>query len=225
MTGAIELEEAESYLKNVHKHQLKLDVEFLHKFSGFPVATTTLDVGFGSGYLLLHLAKDPRSKRKLFGIEKSKQLYDSNRNVLNSVGVTAYNGDYLNWQNDERYMLNYIVMSFYLHHQKDPQEHILHSSNLLTKGNKLIIYDRVADTNDDKKKFFKYWSEYYQNEHEWNEECPNILTEQELFSIAEKSGLRFVRSAVAKHDTRAGASGFRKKAYEFWKIDSDSDQT
>lgn len=205
--GAIDDRNATQYLEHVWNHGIVNDAAFLVSKINFNKKLSILDVGYGSGYLL-KLLKTKKKPLSLSGVEISKKLYIKSCKTLQKIGVKAHNTDFLNLPAYPSYDI--VIMSFFLHHVNNPTRYIDHCNKLLLKNGRLVIMDRIAVTDEDKDSFLNYWEEYYSKKHEWREECPNLLTMDEVKKKLSQFSMSIEVETLVPNDNRAGAAGFPK---------------
>jgi len=103
-----------------------------------------LDVGCGTGNLLLEIGKDHRSC-ELQGIDISpKMIQTANSKIgkLKNVSFQIGNGDNLPY--DSNYF-DYVICSHSLHHHPKPEKSLVEMTRVLTSGGKLILVDGITD--------------------------------------------------------------------------------
>jgi ubiquinone/menaquinone biosynthesis C-methylase UbiE len=218
MNGEISGRDAEIYLSAVHKHGLDKDIRFIRKYARFPVGSSVLDVGFGSAELLKFLHDEKGYNRKLFGIEKSPDLFNIISKKIELCSINLLLGDFLDINTSDLCGMDQIVMSFYLHHQECHRSHIKKAFEVLRPGGKLFIYDRILDLDEYRNDFTRFWYDKYLQEHEWSEDIPNLLSHENMLALAQEIGFIVISHESADHDSRIETRNFKKKIYELWSI-------
>lgn len=207
MTDSIDNINAIKFINNVDKHNITNDIDFLVTQISDKANLNILDVGYGTGRLLSKL-RDINQDINLYGVEKSLTLFEHSKNELTKENIQIFCSDFEKW--DTKIKFDTIIMSFYLHHINDFSVHINKALNILNGEGKLIICDRIAIDDNAKLEFLEYWTTYYANQHEWDEECPNIFTKQELQSVIEKANCRIELYEKVPNDNRNGTMNFPK---------------
>lgn len=207
MTDAIEGQNARIYIANVAKHDINTDVEFIIEHLPYRQGDRILDVGYGTGRLLLRVAELGQNF-SLSGIEKSQTLYTWSRNELAAANVKIANQDFTECVGYERYDI--IIMSFFLHHVGHLASTLDRARQQLSSSGKIVIYDRILLETHDKKAFNHYWDTFYADDHEWDEDRPMIFSLAELIQAANALGFTVVTCRQAPHDQKPGTSRFPK---------------
>lgn len=207
MNDSIDNKNAELFIKNVKNHNIENDTDFLISKIFFKNKIKILDIGYGTGKLLSKM-RDQSKEINLYGVEKSKILYEYSKKSLLDKNIKTYCKDFENWKTDNTF--DYIIMSFYLHHINNFSKHIFKALSLLNDNGILIIVDRIGITEDSKEEFEKYWKEYYANTHEWQEECPKIFTKEDLINTVKLKQFYVNDFIKVPNDTRKGTENFPK---------------
>lgn len=207
MTDSIDNKNAHVFIDNVHKHNIKNDSDFLISNMPLKNSISILDVGYGTGNLLLKLRETPYEIIE-YGVEKSQLLYEHSREELLKRRVNIFCSDFENWSINRQFDI--ITMSFYLHHVNDFSKHLKKAFSMVNNTGIIIILDRIALNNEAKIEFRSYWEAYYASKHEWHEECPNIFTREELINIANSNGFTIEEFILVPNDNRKGTENFPK---------------
>lgn len=207
MGDVIESVNAEVFLKNVDKHNIKNDTDFLISELKLTDHDYILDVGYGRGDLLKKL-RGKNETLMLYGIEKSKVLFDHSWEVFEKRGINNYHEDFNEQCFDTKF--NLIIISYYLHHVDDYRKHIEKSLELLKVGGTIYIVDRIACSDDAKLEFKEYWEKHYYAQHEWHEECPRILTLEDIENVVQANNAVVDNIKLVPNDSRVGVGNFPK---------------
>lgn len=196
-----------AFLSHLQNHSVDNDSTYL--LSQLPLSThcSLLDIGYGSGTLLQRI-RTLDNTINLFGVEASKELFQMTAKSLLQDRVEIFLGDMLDYLPNQ--VFGIIVMSFFLHHLADPNKYLSHAVPWLDTNGIIAIMDRIALTPQEKAKFPAFWHDQYANQHEWHEECPNILTRMEYEEMLRQNRLRVVDISIVPNDNRPGTSGFPK---------------
>jgi SAM-dependent methyltransferase len=209
--------DATLYLGHVAGHGLKADTAWLIDAGRFPVGCRVLDAGCGSGALVAELAGDKRFARDVVGVELSSELAAHASRMAGKAGGTVEQGDFLAWTPPAGWQPDTLVMSYFLHHTADLDQHLSRAASLLPHGGRLYVLDRVAVDDAALVAFPRFWADHYRAAHEWAEEMPSLQTVAGLTAAARRAGFSFVQRLVCPHDRRPGAEGFPKTLIEFWR--------
>lgn len=210
-------EDAKRYLKYVSNHGLQDDTAWLIDVGRFPVSCRVLDVGCGSGALVAALAGDKQFARSVIGVESSPDLANHARQIAVAAGGMVSHGDFSSWTPPIGWLPDTMVMSFFLHHTEDIEQHLQRAASLLPHGGRLYIFDRIALDDASLQLFPSYWKERYRAAHEWHEEMPRLMSVAGLTAAAQDAGFTYVGKRVCPHDHRPGAERFPKTLMEFWR--------
>lgn len=203
----IEGKNAWLYINNVTKHGINADIEFIIDQLLQKPGDRILDVGYGTGRLLLRLAELGQDLR-LSGVEKSQTLYAWSRDELTAANIKVENRDFTAGANSERYEI--IIMSFFLHHVGNLLSVLATACKQLATGGKIIIYDRTLIDSNDKEAFHHYWETFYADDHEWDEERPRIFSLAELKQTISTLGLMVTTYRPSPCDIKPGTNRFPK---------------
>ncbi len=207
MSGAIENQDAQLFIENLEKHNIGSDTDYLISRLKVIEADSVLDIGFGRGDLLCKLSKSNNFKT-LVGIEKSLELFENVFDEFNDLKIDCIKGDFLEHEFGQNF--DVIIMSFYLHHLDDYKEHLEKAAVLLNSNGAIVIVDRIARDDQAKEEFKEYWTEYYKAQHEWHEECPNLLTLKEICVEMTKYDFEINDVMLVPNDNRKGVKNFPK---------------
>ena len=206
MTDVIDGQNARLYLDHVDHHGIDADITFVCNRLVFRPGESVLDVGYGTGRLLLKLANQPTLR--LSGVEKSQALYENSRRQLHARGISCYRIDFN--QASQLGQFDTLIMSFFLHHLGNLAGNLVLARQLLAPGGRLVIYDRVLLADDDAETFNTYWEEHYAADHEWEENRPQLFSCAQLQAVAGELGLSVSQLQVAPHDQKPGTGRFPK---------------
>lgn len=207
MKDSIDDNNALTFISNVHKHNIKNDSDFLLANILIKDSLSILDVGYGTGNLLLKI-KSQTYKTDVYGVEKSKTLYEYSKEKLLKEKINIFYTDFWEWSVDKQFDI--IIMSFYLHHVNDFAKHLEKAIPMLNHNGKIVILDRIAKDDAAKKEFYFYWEEYYSSKHEWDEECPHIFSRQELIDTLKNRDFDIGEFILVPNDSRQGTENFPK---------------
>ena len=199
--------EAVVFLKNVHKHNIESDTDFIIENMEGKDAINILDVGYGSGILLKKM-REKFNVANIFGVEKSHKIFDEMLNELKKYKVENFCSDFENWNTSVKFDI--IIMSFYLHHINNVEIHINRALEYLKVNGKIIVVDRIAKDNNAKLEFIKYWHEYYKFKHEWNENVPALCTQAQIEKIIGKKNYIISKTMYLPNDNKVETINFRK---------------
>ena len=212
--------DAQLYINHVQSHDLQRDTKWLLDIGRFPVGCRVLDIGCGTGTLVSALAAEENYARSVIGVELSQPLTDhASKNIVGTNGSVVYD-DFLSWHSPDNWQPDTVVMSYFLHHCDDPQEHLVRAASMLPHGGRLYVVDRIAIDQSSLDAFPRFWEEQYRAAHEWSEEMPQLMTFEGLVNAATEAGFAFVRRQSCPHDKRIGAERFPKTFLEFWRRDA-----
>lgn len=207
MADSIENNDALLFIENVHKHNIENDTGFLLSQLPLRNSLNILDVGYGTGNLLLKI-KNTQYDINAYGVEKSRVLYEHSKEILLKSKVNICCLDFEHWSENVKFDI--IVMAFFLHHVDCFSDYLKKAFSLLNSQGMLVIMDRIALDYDSKLEFKSYWEKHYAATHEWREECPSIFTRAELQKIVEDNDLYLSEFILVPHDARHGAEKFPK---------------
>ncbi len=203
---SIEEGDATIYLENIDKHGIDDDIDFLVNRLGLTANSRVLDCGYGSGRLLINIRKMFPST-SLYGVEKSKTLFNYSVKDFTKNNIIVECNDFLNYKNNQKF--DTIIMSFFLHHVLQLDSYIKHALELLNTNGQLIILDRIAIDTNAKESFITFWDDQYKEAHEWDEDIPNIFTLGDLSKVLVK-GYSIENTEILLHDKRPGVKNFPK---------------
>jgi len=209
--------DADTYIKNVDKHGIDVDTQWLINECRFPVGCCVIDVGSGTGRLAIRLGSEADYYRTVIGVELSPELVVHARKQLTIPNVSFVEDDFLEWESPADFRANTLIMSYYLHHCDDRFANLQKAASLLDHGGRLYVFDRIADDYSAVVEFQHFWEREYRDAHEWDEELPNIYCTEDLIEAAATAGFCFVRSVLCPHDRRLGTDRFPKRLLEFWR--------
>lgn len=222
LDGSIIGKDAKLYIENIEKHNIENDIKWLLENARFPVGCKVLDVGCGTGKLIYSLLSDEQFSRSVKGVEISSELVSFSKDLLKRFPKTIFHSNFLDWENPKNWYPDTIVMSFFLHHCQKNSDFLDKAYKLLPHGGRLYIFDRIATNKKSLFLFKDYWENYYKNEHEWEENIPNLKTLKTLINEVSKLGFKFVKKTVSQFDLRPGTEGFPKTLLEFWKSENNN---
>lgn len=204
---AIDLHNGELFVRNISKHNIEGDTIFLISHIPYLSIKSLLDVGYGTGTLLLKI-KELNRNIKAIGVDKSRYLFNNTHEVMTASGISVYCEDFIYWSSFERFDI--IIMSFFLHHIEAFQLYLQRAFSMLKPNGRVIIMDRIAVNERAKNEFTVYWTEEYKDAHEWDEDCPNILSKEDLITVAHANGYFDVNFYKVPNDNRKGTQMFPK---------------
>lgn len=214
MSGAIERQDAELFIQHLEKHNIGSDTDYVLSRLGMIESTSILDIGFGRGDLLYKISRTDQFDT-VIGIEKSTELFENAKRTFRSLNVEILYGDFLEHEFSRKF--DVVVMSFYLHHLDDYKKHIEKAADLLNAKGVMVIVDRIAKDEQAKEEFKVYWSEYYRAQHEWHEDCPNLLTLEDIDVEITSYDLEIKDVGLVPNDNRKGVKNFPKTFVEISK--------
>ncbi|WP_373653113.1 class I SAM-dependent methyltransferase [Schlesneria sp. DSM 10557] len=213
--------DAQLYINHVQDHDLQRDTQWLLDVGRFPVGCRVLDIGCGTGALVSALVTDENFARSVIGVELSQPLADFAAKKVVGTNGSVFHDDFLSWTPPYGWQPDTLVMSYFLHHCDNPQEHLERAASILPHGGRLYVVDRIAIDQPSLDTFPRFWDERYRAAHEWSEAMPQLMTFDELVESANRSGFEFVRKQTCPHDKRIGAERFPKTFLEFWRCESE----
>ena len=214
MSGTIEHLDALLFIQHLEKHNIGSDTDYVLSRLKMIGAASVLDVGFGRGDLL-HKMSNTKQFKLLVGIEKSTALFENAKKTFYDLDIETIHGDFLEYEFSQKF--DVVVMSFYLHHLDDYKKHLKKAVTLLNTEGVMVIVDRIARDEHAKEKFRVYWNEYYREQHEWHEDCPTILTLEEIVDEITAYNLEIKFIMHLPNDNRKGVGNFPKTLVEISK--------
>ena len=203
--SVIDNDDAKKFISSLHNHNILSDTLFLLNYIKKLSPKKILDVGFGSGKLIQALSN---FDVEIFGIEKSVILFQTLKSIyINNSKIKLFNSDLQDWISTNKF--DTIVFSFVLHHVDNPWDVLERYCSMLEPNGSLVIVDRVAQSIADKNYFPVFWNSTYKQQHEWEEDCPNIVTKEEYNIFFSKHDFT-VQYYKFPHDNKEGVSGFPK---------------
>lgn len=184
MAETINGENADLFVKSIHRHSVETDSEIIAKAIKVERGLRICDVGCGPGILASKLSQ---KGAEVVGVDGSQRMLELLRQ-RHSAKIEAIRADARQMpfacQRFDR-----AILSFVLHHLADRKECLAECERILSEDGKLVIADRIPINLFALFLFPLYWILVYKWQHEWNEAMPKVYTVKQITRDLKIAGL------------------------------------